>query len=379
MSVAESRNSRWLFLDHQDGELVIALTGVWRLESLTEIDQMLTDLTLPTHASLIVDGSRLESWDTAGAMMLIRFIDQAFVENAEVAYRGFTESQAQILQLVRDRYSLTTREAPRCRASMLEEIGETTLVVINEIINIFSFIGHTGLEAMRLLRSPRLFRGREFFVQLEQVCLNAIPIVFMVTMLIGVVVAYLFATVSEKYGANIYVVESVGLAMCRELSPLIVAIIVAGRSGSAFTAQIGTMKLNEEIDAMQTLGFSPMQVLVMPRFFALVLTMPLLVFIGDLAGIFGGMLIADFRLGITEATFMDRLQTMLKVRHVLVGLIKAPVYAAFIADIGCRLGLNVENNARSVGINTTATVVQSIVSVILLNALFAVIFVELGI
>ena len=157
------------------------------------------------------------------------------------------------------------------------------------------------------------------------------------------------------------------------------AIIVAGRSGSAFTAHIGTMKLNEEIDAMQTIGLSPIRVLVLPRILALMVAMPLLTFIGDVVGIFGGMLISDLRLGISMTTFLNRLQVVVPVRSFMVGLIKAPVFAIFIAVIGCRLGLTVENNARSVGLSTTATVVRSIVAVILLNAAFAVLFVELGI
>jgi phospholipid/cholesterol/gamma-HCH transport system permease protein len=163
------------------------------------------------------------------------------------------------------------------------------------------------------------------------------------------------------------------------LSPIIVAIIVAGRSGSAFTAQIGAMRINEEIDALRTLGLSAMQVLIMPRFLALVIAMPLLVFIGDVVGIAGALIVADVKLGITPVTFIERLNVVLTIKSFFVGLVKAPVFAAFIAVIGCRMGMSVEMNARSLGLSTTSTVVQSIVSVILLNAAFAVIFVELGI
>ena len=216
-------------------------------------------------------------------------------------------------------------------------------------------------------------------MQLESGCIDAIPIVALVTFLIGIVISYLFGAQIEKYGGNIFIVDAAALAMCRELSPILVAIIVAGRSGSAFTAQIGTMKLNEEIDAMVTLGLSPMQVLVLPRVFALMLAMPLLVFVGDVVGICGSMLIADLRLGVTGVTFLERLQVVLPERAVYVGLGKAPVFAMFIAIIGCHLGMTVENNARSVGESTTATVVRSIVAVILLNAVFAIMFMEWGI
>jgi phospholipid/cholesterol/gamma-HCH transport system permease protein len=171
----------------------------------------------------------------------------------------------------------------------------------------------------------------------------------------------------------------VGLAICRELSPLLAAVIVAGRSGAAFTAQIGTMKVQEEIDAISTLGLSPLQVLVIPRLVAIVLALPLLVFVGDVAGIAGGALVAAWQLDIPPQAFLDRLHDVLPMRAVLVGLGKAPVFAAFIAIIACRMGMLVARDARSVGVNTTSTVVQSIVWVIVLDALFAVIFQHLGI
>jgi phospholipid/cholesterol/gamma-HCH transport system permease protein len=220
---------------------------------------------------------------------------------------------------------------------------------------------------------------KELFIQLEQCGLNAVPVVTLVMFLIGTVIAYLFAGQIEKYGANIFIVDGVTIAICRELSPVIVAIIVAGRSGSAFTAQLGTMKLNEEVDALFTLGLSRMRVLIIPRVTALFICLPILVAVGDLIGILGGIAVADFRLGVLPETFIQRMHEVLKIKHVMVGLIKAPIFAIFIAIIGCKMGLTVENNARSVGLNTTSTVVQSIVSVILLNAGFAVLFVELGI
>jgi phospholipid/cholesterol/gamma-HCH transport system permease protein len=227
--------------------------------------------------------------------------------------------------------------------------------------------------------TPGSLRFKELFVQLEQVGLNAIPICALITFLIGIVIAYLTGVQLEYYGANIFIVDGVSIAMCRELSPILVAIVVAGRSGSAFTAQLGTMKLNEEIDALQVLGLSPVRVLVMPRIIALMVSLPLLVFFGDIFGILGGILVADFRLGVTGATFIQRIQAVLEMKHVIVGLIKAPVFAYFIAIIGCRMGLNVEKNAKSVGVSTTRTVVRSIVAVILLNAAFAVLLSELGI
>jgi len=195
---------------------------------------------------------------------------------------------------------------------------------------------------------------------------------FIITMLIGVVVAYLLGLQAEKYGANIFVVDGVGIGATREFAPIIVAIIVAGRSGAAFTAQLGSMKLTEEIDALRTLGLDPWQVLVVPRVLALMLMLPLLVFVGDVASLLGAMTVTSTMLDITPAGFLARLHEALELRHVFVGLVKAPVFALVIAVIGTRMGMTVARDTRAVGMATTSTVVQSIVAVILIDAGFAV-------
>ena len=210
-------------------------------------------------------------------------------------------------------------------------------------------------------------------------CLNAIPVVALVTLLIGVVIAYLLGLQAEQFGANIFVVDGVGIGATREFAPIIVAVIVAGRSGAAFTAQLGSMRLTEETDAIRTLGLSPLDVLVLPRVIALMIAMPLLVFVGDVMSLVGAMLIAQPMLDITPTTFVARLRDTLDISHPLVGLAKAPVFALVIAVIGCRMGMSVERDTRAVGMATTSTVVQSIVSVILLDAAFAVFFQEIGV
>jgi phospholipid/cholesterol/gamma-HCH transport system permease protein len=197
-----------------------------------------------------------------------------------------------------------------------------------------------------------------------------------VTFLIGIVVAYLFATQLEKYGANIIIVDSVALAMGRELSPLIVATVVAGRSGSAFTAQLGSMILTQEIDALETMGLRTLDVLIIPRILALMFALPFLVFVGDLVSLYGSSLVASNLLQITTSSYLERL-SMIQPRHFISGIIKAPFFALFIAMISCRMGLNAERNARSVGLNTTSTVVQSIVAVIIIDAIFAVFYMEI--
>jgi phospholipid/cholesterol/gamma-HCH transport system permease protein len=269
--------------------------------------------------------------------------------------------------------------AKSMRLGLVQHTGVAAIAVWRQLREHNAFLGSLALELLNLVRRPKLFRIRETVSQFESICLDAIPVVVLVTFLIGVVVAYLLGLQAQRYGATIFVVDGVGLAVCRELSPLLVAVVVAGRSGAAFTAQIGTMKVQEETDAISTLGLSLLQVLVIPRFVALTLALPLLVFIGDVSGITGGMLISASQLSISAPTFLERLHSVLPMSAPTVGLVKAPVFAAFIAMIACRMGLFVARSARSVGINTTSTVVQSIVWVIVLDAVFAVVFERLDI
>lgn len=263
--------------------------------------------------------------------------------------------------------------------SIFTEIGKNAYSFCHEIKYIIRFISQAFKEIYYILLTPKIFRLRETITQIDQCGFFAIGIVCLVTYLIGIVIAYLMGNQLQYYGANIFVVDGVVVSMCRELSPILVAIVVAGRSGSAFAAQLGSMKLNQETDALEAMGLRTFQVLVIPRIIGLMISLPFLVILGDIFGIFGGMCISRLHLDISFEHFIERLFVVLKPRQVAVGLIKAPIFALFIAAIGCKLGLEAEANSVSIGNNTTKTVVQSIVSVILLNAAAAVLFTNLGI
>jgi len=267
---------------------------------------------------------------------------------------------------------------PHRRPPALARLGAIAHAFWLQLSGHVSFLGFVLVELGRALADPRRLRWRELLTQMSRVCVSAVPVIALVTALIGLVFAYLLGLQAEQYGANIFVVDGVALGMTREFSPLIVATIVAGRSGASFAAQLGTMRLNEETDAIRVLGLSIAQVLVVPRVLALVLSLPLLVFVGDIAGLAGAALIADTMLDVTPATFVARLQEALAPRHAIIGLVKAPVFALLIAVIGCRMGMTGPRDTRTIGINTTSTVVQSIVGVILIDALFAVVLQEMG-
>jgi len=377
--MAEAQRSCWI--KEHDGQVVLYLGGAWRLSALRELSQQLGGVLQPTaaqRAPQAIDGSALQDIDTAASLLLLDSLAGAGSDPATLALQHFDPRHGRVFEVVRGRFAETAVAPAQRAASTLAAVGKATAEMGTLLLGHVEFFGRTLVELSRALLHPRTLRVHELFAQLGQVGVNAIPVVALVTFLIGVVMAYMLGLQAEKYGANIFVVDGVALGITREFSPLIVATIMAGRSGAAFTAQLGTMKLTEEIDAIRTLGLSAPQVLVVPRVLALVLTLPLLVFVGNVAGLTGAMVMSNLTLDITPQTFIERLHVALAPRHYVIGLAKAPVFALFIAVIGCRMGLSVSRDTRSIGINTTSTVVQGIVAVILLDAIFAVVFQELG-
>jgi phospholipid/cholesterol/gamma-HCH transport system permease protein len=370
-------NGQWCWLDRAGGTSVLRLGGEWRLANLDEIEPALERLAMPS-APAKVDGSDLTAMDTAGALALLTSLAAHQVDPGQVALTNFDARHARIVELVRERLPREPAQPRRKPSNWIAALGREVWQLGQHSIGFIAFLGRTLAELGETTLQPSRLRIRELAAQFEHVCLYAIPVVALVTFLIGIVVAYLLGLQAEQYGANIFVVDGVAIGMTREFSPILVATIIAGRSGAAFTAQIGTMILTEEVDAIRTLGLSPMRVLVIPRLLAIMLALPLLVFLGDVMGILGAMVVANSMLDITPTTFLDRLHSALPVKHVWIGLAKAPVFAAVIAIIGCRMGMTVSRDTRSIGINTTSTVVQSIVAVILLDAFFAIFFQELG-
>ncbi len=255
----------------------LQLTGTWRLSFLERITTQLSALTLP--AKVIVDGSKVSEIDSAGALALLNHLESAGRSSAQLT--GFAQNELRIVEQVRKRLETARAPTEHHRERIVEMIGRRGIEVGHDLVGDVNFLGATVAGVAHSVLRPRSLRVRELAVQFEQVCLNAIPVVALVTLLIGIVFTYLLGLQAEQFGANIFVVDGVGIGMTREFAPIIVAVIVAGRSGAAFTAQLGAMKLTEETDAIRTLGLSPMDVLVLPRVIALMISMPLLVFVGD--------------------------------------------------------------------------------------------------
>ncbi len=356
----------------------LRLTGDWRLPHVDAATAALPALPRPTRV-VALDGRALTGFDTAGALAVLRYLQGLGTDPKSVPPHNFAPHHRRILEVVAGQLANVTGATQTRQPGFFQTIGRNVVALWDLIVGHVQFFGYTVAGVAALVTRPQRLRVKELAAQFEQVGIKAIPVVLLVTFLIGVVVAYLLGVQAEKYGASIFVVDGVAIGMAREFSPLLVAVIIAGRSGAAFTAQLGTMRLTEETDAIRVLGLSPMDVLILPRLFALVVALPLLVFVGDVVSNLGGMLMADQALGIVPATYIDRLHKALRLKDVIVGLVKAPVFALFIAIIGMRMGMTVSSDTRSIGINTTSTVVQGIVSVILLDALFAVVFQKLGI
>jgi phospholipid/cholesterol/gamma-HCH transport system permease protein len=371
--------SPWIERNEEGGVEVLWLIGVWLLPQVGSIAQSLRTLRLQAPRPFILDGSRLEALDTSAGFVLVRHLADLGCTPAMVTARGFDPRHLRLLILVHGHMTTPPVQASSARLGFVQQVGAATLRLASLLRLHIGFVGALTLEALAGLRQAHVLRWRETVSQFELAGVDAIPIVVLVNFLIGMVVAYVLGDQAQRYGASVYVADGTALAMCRELSPLLASIMVAGRSGAAFTAQIGTMKLNEELDAISMLGLSPLQVLVLPRLVALVLALPLLVFVGDVGGLLGGLVVCAGKLNVSPDVFVDRVHGVLGVDQVAIGLSKAPVFAAFIALIACRMGILAARDARSVGNNTTSTVVQCIVWVIVLDAGFAVLFQSMGI
>ncbi|MES2547394.1 MAG: ABC transporter permease [Pseudomonadota bacterium] len=258
--------------------------------------------------------------------------------------------------------------------NLFERVGKSSIFLLNDLTEALSFIGETAITLVKSITQPRRIRWRPILFNIRIAGFDALPIVGLLSFLLGIVVAYQGAGQLRQYGANIFVADLVGLSMLREFAPLMTAIIVAGRSGSSYAAQIGTMSVTEEIDAMRTLGISPQELLVLPKVIALVIALPLLTVFADALGVFGGMLMAQQQLDVGFVEFLDRFVKAVSPTAFMIGVGKAPVFAVIIAMVGCFQGFRTRGGADSVGRQTTRSVVQSIFLVIVADALFSVAF-----
>ena len=356
---------------------VLALSGDWTVDTIAAFERDLAALGARLKPGAVVDVSKLGRLDVAGAYL----IDRTFRESGadKIAIRGQHETAKQLLQTARRAYA-GPAEAPAQLGGLkgfLDFVGRSVANIGGEVIETMSFLGETLVVMARLARRPGRIRWVSIVHVMETAGLNALPIVALLSFFIGMVVAYLGARILGDFGASVFTVELVAFSMLREFGVVITAVLLAGRTDSSFTAEIGAMKMRQEIDAMRVIGIDPMEALVAPRVAAMLVMTPILTFAAMMAGMFGGLLVAWGELGVSPAMYFARISEVVPAQHFWVGISKAPVFAIVLAIIGCKQGLSVGGDVGSLGARVTTSVVQAIFMVILLDALFALWFLEM--
>jgi len=359
----------------------LAIQGDWTLADYQSLKKSIEEHSGKRWLPENIDLKDLGRVDTAGASLLIALVGPEVLTSLVQQDSALPREQRTLLRTVADAIQNNPAPEPQSPspvAQFLTETGKTVEAIWHLLYLLAGFIGQILATLFVILPKPSRWRVTPFVAAIQNTGLNALPIVALLTFLVGAVVAFLGATVLKEFGATIYTVNLVAFSFLREFGVLLAAILLAGRTASAFTAQIGAMKVNEELDAIRTMGLDPVELLVIPRVLATMVSLPILTFVGMLAGLVGGGMVCALSLDISPAQFMAIVERDIALKHFLVGISKAPVFAFLIAAIGCLEGFKVGGSAQSVGVHTTSSVVQSIFIVILLDAVAALFFMEMG-
>jgi phospholipid/cholesterol/gamma-HCH transport system permease protein len=371
-----------LLIDTTDGDVLrLAAAGAWTSQNARPLELQI-DATANRHAAakrVAIDMGAVERLDTFGAWLLERLVRAFSSRGAATEIVGLKQDYRALM----DELHQVTLEAPARRqggqiTAALGAVGRNVVGVGDSFTAILTMLGALCVAFGRVVAHPRRFRFTSLVHQLDNVAWRGVPIILLITFLVGAIISQQGIFHFRKFGADIYVVDMIGILVLRELGVLIVCIMVAGRSGSAYTAEIGSMKMREEIDALRTMGFDPIEVLVLPRVLALIIGVPILTFLGSLAALYGGGIVAWLYGGIDPDIFLQRLKEAIDVRAFEVGMIKAPFMALVVGVVACVEGMKVKGSAESLGRQTTASVVESIFLVIVLDGFFAIFFASIG-
>lgn len=360
--------------------LEIFLEGAWTVAALAEIDEGLSEEKFRDARQVILDGAKLKALDTSAAWYLYALAEKLKARGVAVEMRNFRDNPEQIYERVAGLPH--AREEPQRKygafVSALVALGRQAAAIWQDTTRATAFLGEFAEGFLRRLAHPKHLRARSIVFHVNEAGLRAVPIIILMGFSLAFVTAYQGAYQLQQFDATIFTIDLVALSTLRELAVLLVAIMLAGRSGSSFAAQLGTMKLNEEVEALRTMGVSPFEVLVMPRLIALLIALPLLTVIADAAGILGGYAYMSAFLDYSWSQYFARLEQAAETKHLYIGLVKTPFFAILIGIVGCMQGLSAGPSAEEVGRRTITAVVQSIFLVILADALFSVIFTKMG-
>jgi phospholipid/cholesterol/gamma-HCH transport system permease protein len=366
-----------VLVSHETACVNVVFKGDWIYASIKRLNQELDVLTCKVCH---FDFSGIEAFDTHGIMLILHHIKRLETAPCEISFTQGSEHFETLFAICKEHFPgpLPPEKEDFFLLSYLEKSGKTVVEGFKTLSSFFSFTGELAHFMGAALLNPLSIRLRATLYHIQHSGAGALPIILLTSFLIGIVIAYQGATQLEKFGANIFIVEMVTISAVRELAPLLTAIVVAGRSASAYTAQIGVMKITDEVDAMRSMGFSPWDFLVLPRLFGLIISLPLLVFFADIVSVFGGMVIASTRLDVSFVEFIDRIKETVALKHLIIGLFKAPIFGAIIATIGCFRGFQIDSSTESVGKYTTISVVNAIFWVIAVDAIISVLLTEMG-
>lgn len=357
--------------------LALRAAGQWTVHYAPALEKIVEDTERRNggSADIIIDVSQVSRLDTFGAWLIERLRRSLSQGGVEPKVAGLSENYASLVNEVRQvKPGLVHKRQRQTLLGMLDGVGRSMAEVGGTLVSLIGMLGAILNSLWRVILHPTSFRFTSMVHHLEQVCWRAVPIVLLITFLIGCIIAQQGIFHFRKFGADVFVVDMLGVLVLRELGVLLVAIMVAGRSGSAYTAELGSMRMREEVDALRTMGFDPTEVLILPRVCALIIAMPILAFLGAMAALYGGGLVAWGYGGVQPDAFLARLKEAISVDHFTVGMVKAPVMALVIGVVACVEGAAVKGSAESLGQHTTASVVKSIFFVIVMDGLFAIFF-----
>jgi phospholipid/cholesterol/gamma-HCH transport system permease protein len=361
--------------------LALCAGGSWTAGFASQLEEIVADAERLTgsRSNISIDVSKVSRLDTFGAWLIERLRRSLTHGEIEAKIAGLSADYSSLVDEVRRVKAIPAAEVPTVTiAGMLDQIGRTMFGIGGTVVGLIDMLGAVLTASARMLRHPGSFRLTSTVHHLEQVGWHAVPIVILITFLIGCIISQQGIFHFRKFGADIFVVDMLGVLVLREIGVLLVAIMVAGRSGSAYTAELGSMKMREEIDALRTMGFDPIEVLILPRMLALIIALPILAFLGAMAALYGGGLVAWLYGGVDPEAFLLRLRDAISINHFIVGIVKAPVMAAVIGIVACVEGLAVQGSAESLGQHTTSSVVKGIFFVIVMDGVFAIFFASIG-